>query len=44
MRNPLRLGVYLLYNPLFRKEVFKKQDMRFGMESPDPGAAAGAEN
>ena len=23
---------YLLYNPLFRKEVFKKQGLRFGLE------------
>ena len=30
MRNPYRLGVYLAYNPLFRKETFKKQGMRFG--------------
>ncbi len=32
MRSPYRLGVYLAYNPLFRKEVFKKQGMRFGLE------------
>jgi radical SAM superfamily enzyme YgiQ (UPF0313 family) len=30
MRNPLRLGIYLAYNPLFRKEVFKKQDLKLG--------------
>jgi radical SAM superfamily enzyme YgiQ (UPF0313 family) len=30
MRNPLRLGVYLAYNPLFRKEVFKKQGLKLG--------------
>jgi radical SAM superfamily enzyme YgiQ (UPF0313 family) len=30
MRNPLRLGIYLAYNPLFRKEVFKKQGMKLG--------------
>ncbi len=33
MRTPFRLGVYLQYNPLFRKEVFKKQGMRFGREA-----------
>ena len=32
MRNPLKLGVYLAYNPLFRKEVFKKQGLLFGLE------------
>ncbi len=32
MRNPLKLGVYLAYNPLFRKEVFKKQGLQFGLE------------
>jgi radical SAM superfamily enzyme YgiQ (UPF0313 family) len=31
MRSPYRLGVYLRYNPLFRKEVFKKQGMWFGL-------------
>ena len=31
MRNPFRLAVYLQYNPIFRKEVFKKQDMQFGL-------------
>jgi radical SAM superfamily enzyme YgiQ (UPF0313 family) len=30
MRTPYRLGAYLAYNPLFRKEVFKKHGMRFG--------------
>ena len=30
LRNPLRLGVYLAYNPLFRKEVFKKQGLKLG--------------
>jgi len=30
MRNPYRLGVYLAYNPLFRKETFKKQGMLLG--------------
>jgi len=31
MRNPLRFMEYCLYNPLFRKETFKKQDMRLGV-------------
>ena len=31
MRTPLKLGVYLAYNPLFRKEVFKKQGLHFGL-------------
>lgn len=31
MRNPLKLGIYLAYNPLFRKEVFKKQGLKFGL-------------
>lgn len=30
MRNPLRFGTYLAYNPLFRKEVFKKQGLKLG--------------
>jgi radical SAM superfamily enzyme YgiQ (UPF0313 family) len=32
MRNPLRLGIYLAYNPLFRKEVFKKQSIKLGYD------------
>lgn len=31
MRSPYRLGVYFNYNPLFRKEVFKKHAMKFGL-------------
>lgn len=31
LRTPYRFGTYLIYNPLFRKEVFKKQGMQFGM-------------
>ncbi len=31
MRSPYRFITYLLYNPLFRKEVFKKQGMSFGL-------------
>ncbi|MFH2112914.1 MAG: radical SAM protein [Spirochaetota bacterium] len=34
LRSPLRLGLYLAYNPLFRRETFKKQDMLLGS---DPG-------
>jgi hypothetical protein len=30
MRTPLRFGIYLTYNPLFRKEVFKKQGLKLG--------------
>ncbi len=32
MRNPVKLGTYLAYNPLFRRETFKKQGMRLGLE------------
>ncbi len=31
MRSPFRLGMYLRYNPLFRREVFKKQGLRLGL-------------
>jgi hypothetical protein len=31
MRSPYRLAIYALYNPLFRKETFKKHGMRFGL-------------
>jgi hypothetical protein len=30
MRTPYRLGLYLAYNPLFRKEVYKKHGLHFG--------------
>ena len=30
MRTPYRFFAYCLYNPLFKKEVFKKQGMEFG--------------
>ena len=30
LSSPYRLGVFLGYNPVFRKEVFKKHGMRFG--------------
>ena len=31
LHSPLRLGIYLKYNPLFARETFKKQGMRFGL-------------
>jgi radical SAM superfamily enzyme YgiQ (UPF0313 family) len=31
LRNFYKLGVYLKYSPIFRREVFKKQGMRFGL-------------
>jgi radical SAM superfamily enzyme YgiQ (UPF0313 family) len=31
MRSLYRFGIYVGYNPLFRKEVFKKHGMRFGL-------------
>jgi radical SAM superfamily enzyme YgiQ (UPF0313 family) len=31
MRSLYKLGVYLYYSPIFRKEVFKKHGMRFGL-------------
>jgi radical SAM superfamily enzyme YgiQ (UPF0313 family) len=37
MRNPLRLATYLSYNPLFRREVFKKQGMKFGLGTGKKG-------
>jgi hypothetical protein len=30
MSSPYRFGTYLKFNPLFRREVFKKHGMRFG--------------
>ena len=30
LRNPLRFFTYLMYNPIFRKEVFEKQGMNLG--------------
>jgi radical SAM superfamily enzyme YgiQ (UPF0313 family) len=32
MRTPYRFITYLIYNPLFKKEVYKKQGMRFGLK------------
>ncbi len=31
MRSLLKFGIYALYAPLFRRETFKKQGMRFGL-------------
>ena len=33
LRTPYRFLTYLIYNPLFRKEVHKKQGMRFGLKA-----------
>lgn len=30
MRNPYKFLTYMLYNPIFKKEVFRKQGMKFG--------------
>ena len=35
MGSPYRFITYLLYNPLFRKEVFKKQGMQFGLTNKE---------
>ncbi len=35
MRSLLKLGIYALYAPLFRKETFKKQGMRLGLQDED---------
>lgn len=32
LRTPYRFMTYLIYNPLFRKEVFKKQGLKFGLQ------------
>ena len=31
MRTPTKFGMYITYNPLYRKETFKKQGMHFGL-------------
>jgi hypothetical protein len=36
LRSPYRLGVYLRYNPLFRREMYKKQGMQFGLQRARP--------
>lgn len=38
LRNPYRFGVYLIYNPLFRKETLKKQGVKLS-RSPRPIAS-----
>ena len=35
MRNPVRFFTYLIYNPVFKKEVFEKQGMTFGCKEKD---------
>ena len=35
MRSLLKLGIYALYAPLFRRETFKKQGMRLGLRDED---------
>ncbi len=35
MRNPLRFFTYIIYNPVFRREVFEKQGMTFGCKEKD---------
>lgn len=35
-----RLFTYFLYNPLFRKEVYKKQDMQLGVQDDDETGSA----
>ena len=34
LRTPRRLATYVAYNPLFRSEVFRKQDMALGLSGP----------
>jgi radical SAM superfamily enzyme YgiQ (UPF0313 family) len=36
LSSPSRLGLYLGYNPIFAKEVFKKNGMLFGLFRKDP--------
>ena len=35
LRNPIRFFTYILYNPVFRREVFEKQGMTFGCKEKD---------
>lgn len=37
MRNPVRFFAYMMYNPVFRREVFEKQGMTFGCKEKDEG-------
>lgn len=32
MKNPYKLFTYMVYNPIFKKEVFRKQGMKFGFK------------
>jgi hypothetical protein len=31
MSSPTRFGLYAIYNPLFRREAFKRQGLRLGL-------------
>ncbi len=35
LRNPVRFFTYIIYNPVFRREVFEKQGMTFGCKEKD---------
>ncbi|MBO7253783.1 MAG: B12-binding domain-containing radical SAM protein [Clostridia bacterium] len=35
LRNPIRFFTYIIYNPVFRREVFEKQGMTFGCKEKD---------
>lgn len=37
LRNPIRFFTYIIYNPVFRREVFEKQGMTFGCREKDEG-------
>lgn len=39
LRNPVRFFTYILYNPVFRREVFEKQGMTFGCKEKDDANA-----
>lgn len=38
LRNPVRFFTYIIYNPVFRREVFEKQGMTFGCKEKDEEA------
>ncbi|PID96648.1 MAG: methylase [Actinomycetales bacterium] len=40
LRNPVRFANFVAYNPLFRREVFKKQDMALGYQAEPRTARA----
>lgn len=44
LRNPVRFFTYIIYNPVFKKEVFEKQGMTFGCEEKDRENAGSNEN